>query len=84
MSSNKSSIVRLAKDVKKSVELLFSSLNDDGLYIIEDIQSSYNHFFGGTPFDLKYSNSLSIRLFGLTCLSVYRASKVLIMSVISF
>ena len=47
----------LAKDVKKSFELLFSSLNDDGLYIIDDIQTSYNHFFGGNPFDLKYSNS---------------------------
>ena len=24
---------------------------------MEDIQTSYNHFFGGNPFDLKYSNS---------------------------
>ena len=36
---------------------MFSTLKDDGLYIVEDIQTSYNHFFGGNPFDLKYSNS---------------------------
>jgi len=47
----------LAKDVKKSFELLFPALKDDGLYVVEDIQTSYNHFFGGNPFDLKYSNS---------------------------
>tara|TARA_B100000900_G_scaffold257313_1_gene219316 strand:+ start:504 stop:1316 length:813 start_codon:yes stop_codon:yes gene_type:complete len=47
----------LAKDVKKSFELLFPALKDDGLYVIEDVQTSYNHFFGGNPFDLKYSNS---------------------------
>ena len=47
----------LAKDVKKSFELLFPSLKENGLYVIEDIQTSYNHFFGGNPFDLKYSNS---------------------------
>jgi hypothetical protein len=32
-------------------------LNNNGLYIVEDIQTAYNHFFGGNPFDLKYSNS---------------------------
>ncbi len=47
----------LSKDVKKSFELLFPSLKENGLYIVEDIQTSYNHFFGGNPFDLKYSNS---------------------------
>ena len=47
----------LAKDVKKSFEFLFPALKDNGLYVIEDIQTSYNHFFGGNPFDLKYSNS---------------------------
>ncbi len=47
----------LSKDVKKSFDLLFPSLKDDGLYIVEDMQTSYNHFFGGNPFDLKYSNS---------------------------
>ena len=26
-------------------------------YVVEDMQTSYNHFFGGNPFDLKYSNS---------------------------
>jgi len=46
-----------AKDVKKSFDLLFPYLTNNGLYIVEDIQTSYNHFFGGNPFDLKYSNS---------------------------
>ena len=32
-------------------------MKENGLYVIEDIQTSYNHFFGGNPFDLKYSNS---------------------------
>ena len=47
----------LTKDVKKNFELLFSALKDNGLYVVEDMQTSYNHFFGGNPFDLKYSNS---------------------------
>ena len=47
----------LKKDVIKSFHLLFPHLNNDGLYVVEDIQTSYNHFFGGNPFDLKYSNS---------------------------
>jgi len=47
----------LRKDVIKSFHLLFPHLNDEGLYIVEDMQTSYNHFFGGNPFDLKYSNS---------------------------
>ena len=47
----------LKKDVIKSFHLLFSYLNNDGLYVVEDMQTSYNHFFGGNPFDLKYSNS---------------------------
>ena len=47
----------LSNDVKKSFHLLFPYLNNDGLYVVEDIQTSYNHFFGGNPFDLKYSNS---------------------------
>ena len=47
----------LRKDVIKSFHLLFPHLNNDGLYVVEDIQTSYNHFFGGNPFDLKYSNS---------------------------
>jgi len=47
----------LTKDVIKSFHLLFSSLVNDGLYVVEDMQTSYNHFFGGNPFDLKYSNS---------------------------
>ena len=48
----------LRKDVIKSFHLLFPYLNNDGLYAVEDMQTSYNHFFGGNPFDLKYSNSL--------------------------
>ena len=47
----------LKKDVIKSFHLLFPYLNNDGLYAVEDMQTSYNHFFGGNPFDLKYSNS---------------------------
>jgi hypothetical protein len=47
----------LRKDVIKSFHLLFPYLNNDGLYAVEDMQTSYNHFFGGNPFDLKYSNS---------------------------
>tara|TARA_B100001057_G_scaffold473339_1_gene537709 strand:+ start:445 stop:1257 length:813 start_codon:yes stop_codon:yes gene_type:complete len=47
----------LRKDVIKSFHLLFPYLNNDGLYVVEDMQTSYNHFFGGNPFDLKYSNS---------------------------
>jgi len=47
----------ISKDVKKSFELLFPALKDNGLYIVEDMQTSYNHFFGGNPFDIKYSNS---------------------------
>ena len=34
----------ISKDVKKSFELLFPALKDNGLYIVEDIQTSYNHF----------------------------------------
>ena len=47
----------LKKDVIQSFHLLFPHLNNDGLYVVEDMQTSYNHFFGGNPFDLKYSNS---------------------------
>ena len=47
----------LSKDVKKSFHLLFPYLAKNGLYAVEDMQTSYNHFFGGNPFDLKYSNS---------------------------
>ena len=47
----------LKKDVIKSFHLLFHCLKNDGLYIVEDMQTSYNHFFGGNPFDLKYSNT---------------------------
>jgi 23S rRNA U2552 (ribose-2'-O)-methylase RlmE/FtsJ len=47
----------LKKDVIKSFHLLFPCLNNEGLYVVEDMQTSYNHFFGGNPFDLKYSNS---------------------------
>ena len=45
------------KDVIKSFKLLFNSLSNNGYYFIEDIQTSYIHFFGGNPFDLKYSNT---------------------------
>ena len=45
------------KDVIMSFNLLFSSLKENGLYFVEDIQTSYNHFFKGNPFDLKYANT---------------------------
>ena len=44
-------------DVIKSFKFLFNSLSIGGLYFVEDTQTSYNHFFGGNPFDLKYSNT---------------------------
>ena len=37
--------------------MLFDSLSLNGLYFIEDTQTSYNHYFGGNSFDLKYSNT---------------------------
>ena len=45
------------KDVIKSFKMLFHSLDKSGLYFIEDTQTSYNHYFGGNPFDLKYSKT---------------------------
>ena len=45
------------KDVIRSFELLFSALNFNGMYFIEDMQTSYNHYYGGNAFDLKYANS---------------------------
>ena len=44
-------------DVIRSFKLLFKSLSLNGLYFIEDTQTSYNHFFGGNPFDLKNSKT---------------------------
>ena len=45
------------KDVIFSFKYLFNSLSENGLYFVEDTQTSYNHFFGGNAFDLKYSNT---------------------------
>ena len=45
------------KDVIFTFKKLFNSLSLNGLYFIEDTQTSYNHFFGGNPFDLKYANT---------------------------
>ena len=45
------------KDVIKSFHLLFPSLELNGFYFVEDIQTSYIHFFHGNPFDLKYANT---------------------------
>ena len=45
------------KDVIKSFDLLFPVLNLNGLYFVEDLQTSYNHFFFGNAFDLKYSKT---------------------------
>ena len=45
------------KDVIKSFELLFPILNIKGLYFVEDMQTSYNHYYHGNAFDLKYANT---------------------------
>jgi len=45
------------KDVIKSFNLLFLSLKENGFYFVEDIQTSYIHFFKGNPFNLKYANT---------------------------
>ena len=45
------------KDVIKSFNLLFPFLKTNGLYFVEDTQTSYIHFFHGNPFDLKYANT---------------------------
>ena len=45
------------KDVIFSFKYLFDTLNNNGLYFIEDTQTSYNHYFGGNAFDLKYANT---------------------------
>ena len=45
------------KDVIFTFKELFSSLSSNGLYFVEDTQTSYNHFFGGNAFDLKYANT---------------------------
>ncbi len=45
------------KDVIFTFKELFSSLNTNGLYFVEDTQTSYNHFFGGNAFDLKYAKT---------------------------
>lgn len=44
-------------DVIKSFKILFNSLSKNGLYFVEDTQTSYNHYFGGNAFDLKYANT---------------------------
>ena len=45
------------KHVIKTFDLLFQSLSKNGIYFIEDTQTSYNHYFGGDAFDLKFSNT---------------------------
>ena len=44
-------------DVVKSFKTLFNSLSVNGLYFVEDTQTSYNHYFGGNAFDLKYAST---------------------------
>ena len=45
------------KDVIKSFRILFNSLRVNGIYFIEDTQTSYNHYFGGNAFDLKFAKT---------------------------
>lgn len=47
----------IPSDVIKSFNLLFDALSNKGIYFVEDTQTSYNHFFRGNPFDLKYANT---------------------------
>ena len=47
----------MPSDVIKSFNLLFDALSNKGIYFVEDTQTSYNHFFGGNPFDLKYADT---------------------------
>lgn len=44
-------------DVITSFKTLFHSLSTNGLYFVEDTQTSYNHYFGGNAFDLKYAKT---------------------------
>ena len=44
-------------DVKKSFNFLFPALKNGGFYFVEDLQTSYIHFFGGNPFDLTNANT---------------------------
>ena len=45
------------KDVIKSFKILFNALNIGGMYFVEDMQTSYIHFFKGNAFDLKNGNT---------------------------
>tara|TARA_B100000795_G_scaffold269554_1_gene259302 strand:+ start:2796 stop:3602 length:807 start_codon:yes stop_codon:yes gene_type:complete len=45
------------KHVIKTFNLLFLSLKSNGIYFVEDTHTSYNHYFGGNAFDLKFSNT---------------------------
>jgi hypothetical protein len=45
------------KHVIKTFNLLFNNLANNGIYFVEDTQTSYNHYFGGNAFDLKFSNT---------------------------
>jgi len=47
----------IPEDVKLSFKLLFPALSSGGFYFVEDLQTSYIHFFGGNPFDLTNSNT---------------------------
>lgn len=47
----------IPEDVKYSFKFLFPALKKGGLYFVEDLQTSYIHFFGGNPFDLTNSNT---------------------------
>ena len=45
------------KHIIKSFNFLFNYLNDDGIYVVEDLQTSYQPRYGGSRFNLYKKNS---------------------------
>ena len=67
------------KDVIKSFELLFPCLSLNGLYFVEDVQTSYNHYYYGDAFNLKYAkNTYEFFQTSNRCFKLSRDSKSLL------
>jgi len=45
------------KHIIKSFNFLYEFLNDNGIYVVEDLQTSYQPRFGGSRFNLNYKKS---------------------------
>ena len=56
----------VSKHIIKSLEFLFNYLKQNGLYIIEDLQTSYMPRFGGSRFNLKKNKTSMNYLKSLT------------------